>query len=149
MIERRDILEGVVARVVSLSPLAEDFHEAVISFAVEIVGRELTQLLNVLFGNISLLPGIRLVDVRLGPSLLAQFAGPAFGRDGLRELLGVAERPLLATALKPMGLSAVELAEIAGQCATGGIDIIKDDHGLSDQLFCPFAERVKRCANAV
>ena len=48
---------------------------------------------------------------RPAPSLLQQFKGPRFGRDGLRALLGVADRPLLGTALKPMGLSAVDLAE--------------------------------------
>lgn len=29
------------------------------------------------------------------------------------------------------------------------MDIIKDDHGLTDQVFAPFDERVRRCADAV
>jgi ribulose-bisphosphate carboxylase large chain len=48
-----------------------------------------------------------------------------------------------------MGLPAEALAKLAYQFASGGIDIIKDDHGLADQLFAPFAERVKLCARAV
>ena len=48
-----------------------------------------------------------------------------------------------------MGLSAAELAELASALALGGIDLIKDDHGLADQPFCRFEERVARCAEAV
>jgi ribulose-bisphosphate carboxylase large chain len=48
-----------------------------------------------------------------------------------------------------MGLSCVELADLAYRFALGGMDIIKDDHGLTDQCCSPFEERVKRCAEAV
>ncbi|HEX2954188.1 MAG TPA: RuBisCO large subunit C-terminal-like domain-containing protein, partial [Bacillota bacterium] len=41
------------------------------------------------------------------------------------------------------------LASMAFQCALGGIDIIKDDHGLTNQVFAPFEDRVARCAEAV
>jgi ribulose-bisphosphate carboxylase large chain len=41
------------------------------------------------------------------------------------------------------------MAEMAYQCAFGGIDIIKDDHGLSDQDYCPYRERIPRCVEAV
>jgi len=81
--------------------------------------------------------------------MLARFRGPRFGRQGLRDLLDAADRPLLCTALKPMGLSPRRLAVLARQFVEGGMDIIKDDHGLADQPFCPFEERVKRCAEAV
>jgi ribulose-bisphosphate carboxylase large chain len=139
----------VLGQIESLSPVGEDRFEARISFAVEIVGGELTQLVNVLFGNISLKPGVRLERMELPPSLLQQFRGPRFGRKGLREYLQVPERPLLCTALKPMGMSADELAELAYQLALGEIDIIKDDHGLADQSFAPFDERVTKCTQAV
>jgi hypothetical protein len=77
------------------------------------------------------------------------FPGPQFGIQGLRKLLGVPQAPLLCTALKPMGKSAPELANMAYQLARGGIDIIKDDHGLSNQVWAPFEERVRLCAEAV
>jgi Ribulose 1,5-bisphosphate carboxylase, large subunit len=120
-----------------------------ISYAVEICASEFTQLLNVIFGNISIKPGIRVEKIQLSPSLFRFFRGPRFGIEGLRQLLQADRRPLLFTALKPLGLSAAELARLAYQFAIGGIDIIKDDHGLSDQTFAPFAERVKLCAEAV
>jgi ribulose-bisphosphate carboxylase large chain len=48
-----------------------------------------------------------------------------------------------------MGLSSQKLAELAYQFALGGIDIIKDDHGLANQRSAPFEERVRLCAQAV
>lgn len=139
----------VVGHIESLEEVEEGSYWAQISFAVETTANEFTQLLNVLFGNISIKPGIRVERIDLPPSLLKEFKGPRFGRKGLRKLLKVSHRPLLHTAIKPMGLSSKELANLAYQCAKGGIDIIKDDHGLTNQAFAPFSERVERCAAAV
>lgn len=122
---------------------------ATISYAVETAGSELTQLLNVVFGNSSMKPGIRVARLELPSSLLAALPGPRFGRAGLRAALGVPRRALLATALKPMGLPVEVLADLAYRLALGGIDIVKDDHGLSNQAFSPFEERVRRCVEAV
>src|SRR5690606_2754524 len=130
-------------------PAPEGGFEATISYAVETTGCELTQFLNVVFGNSSIKPGIRVERLDLPPGLLNAFKGPRLGRDGLRALLGVPTRPLLCTALKPMGLSAKALAEFAYRFALGGMDVIKDDHGLANQSFAPFKERVERCAEAV
>ena len=149
LIDRQDLLEQVVGCVVSTTPVGPEKHEVVISFPMEIVGGELTQLLNVVFGNISFKSGIRLTGLELPPEMVAAFPGPRFGRTGLRQLLWVPQRPLVASALKPMGLSARDLAQQATELALGGIDIIKDDHGLADPVFCPYDERVKRCAEAV
>ncbi len=41
------------------------------------------------------------------------------------------------------------LAQLAEQFARGGIDFIKDDHGLADQAYSPFAERVAAIAGSV
>jgi ribulose-bisphosphate carboxylase large chain len=60
----------------------------------------------------------------------------AFRKRRLRKLLGVPQRPIFH-ALKPMGLSADELADLAYRFALGGIDVIKDDHGLSTNAFPP------------
>jgi ribulose-bisphosphate carboxylase large chain len=143
------IPDAIVGRIEELRWLDEQRCEAVISYAVETVGRELTQLLNVIFGNSSIKPGIRVERLELPESLTAAFNGPRFGRAGIRALTDAPERPLLCTALKPMGLPAADLAELAYRCALGGIDLIKDDHGLADQPFAPFRERVERCVAAV
>ncbi|MDT3700555.1 MAG: RuBisCO large subunit C-terminal-like domain-containing protein [Thermincola sp.] len=143
------IKDCIVGRIENFTHCGSDCFEAVISFAVETAAEELTQLINVIFGNISIKPGIWVERLILPENLLKIFKGPRYGRAGLRELLKVEKRPLLFTALKPMGLSAGELAELAYKFALGGIDIIKDDHGLSNQPFSPFEERVRLCAEAV
>ncbi len=143
------IRDQIIGRVVAIEAIGEDRFEVGIAYPVETAGRELTQLINVLFGNISIQPSVRLVGFDLPESLRQHYRGPRFGRAGLRTLLDVHDRSLLCTAIKPMGLSPTELAELAYRLALGGIDLIKDDHGLSDQTFCPFDERVARCAEAV
>ena len=149
LVWKDDIRAEIIARIEGLLPLAAGRFQATICFNSAIAGTELTQLINVFFGNASLLPGVRLESFDLPASLLAHHPGPNFGKAGLRRLLDAPVRPLLATALKPMGLSSLELADLAGKFALGGIDIIKDDHGLADQPFSPFATRVEASARAV
>ncbi|MGE5417825.1 MAG: RuBisCO large subunit C-terminal-like domain-containing protein [Acidobacteriota bacterium] len=143
------IRDNVLGQIEEFVPNGTESYQATISFAIDIDAGELTQLLNVMFGNISLKPGYRVEEICLAESMLKMFKGPRFGRAGLRSLLNVPQRPLLATALKPMGLSSRELADLAYKFALGGIDIIKDDHGLTDQNYAPFKERVRLCAEAV
>jgi ribulose-bisphosphate carboxylase large chain len=143
------IRDQILGQITRFSRVAKGVYEARISYANETSAFELPQLLNVIFGNTSIKAGIRVVDLELSEKVLSRFSGPRFGIRGLRRLFGVYERPLLCTALKPMGKSAEEMAELAYRFALGGLDIIKDDHGLSDQPFCPYRRRVEACAEAV
>lgn len=143
------IERDVVGRLEALEPDGDGAFRARVAFPVEDTGFELPQLLNVVWGNVSLFPGVRLVDLALSPALVAAFPGPRLGRQGLRARLGARGRPLLCTALKPMGLPAQALADFAGAFARGGIDLVKDDHGLANQPFAPWRERAARCAQAV
>src|SRR5262249_2896144 len=81
-----DIAEAIVGKIEALEPGDANHWEAVISFAVETAGAELTQLMNVIFGNISIKPGIRVERLELPPGLLRHFKGPRFGREKLRTL---------------------------------------------------------------
>ena len=143
------IRDQVLGRIERFERRDADSFQAVVSYAVEIAAGELTQLLNVIFGNTSIKQGIRVEHLDLSPSILRLYKGPRFGRQGLRDLLHIPSRPLLCTAIKPMGHSCVELADMAYRFALGGMDMIKDDHGLTDQCCSPFEERVRLCAEAV
>lgn len=144
-----DIRREIIGRIESADVVGPDVVRVTVSYAVETTGFEFPQLLNVLWGNSALLPGIRLVDFSLPASLASGLPGPRLGVAGLRRLFDAPDRPLLATALKPMGLSAGRLARTAFDLALGGIDMIKDDHSLANQQYAPFRERVERCAEAV
>ena len=48
---------------------------------------------------------MRLAAIEPPDEFFATFKGPRFGVKGLREKLGVSDRALTCTALKPMGLS--------------------------------------------
>ena len=41
------------------------------------------------------------------------------------------------------------LADEAYRCAKGGVDLIKDDHGLMNQTFSDYKDRVKAVCEAV
>jgi ribulose-bisphosphate carboxylase large chain len=144
-----DIPDRIVGHVASVDVSGDDTHDVTVTYAVEIAGADLVQLLNVTFGNVSLMPGVRLVGMRLPPSMVDVFRGPRFGIDGIRRRVGAGERPLLSSALKPLGLRANDLANVAGALARGGVDLIKDDQGLADQSFGRFGERVSACADAI
>lgn len=101
-----------------------------IAYPNDTAGDELGQFLNVVFGNTCLKKGVSVENVTLSQSLnenRSMFPGPRYGIQGLRDLLGVPQAPLLCTALKPMGSSSEKFAEMAYSLAKGGIDIIKDD----------------------
>ncbi|MBF0564484.1 MAG: cupin domain-containing protein [Nitrospirae bacterium] len=151
LVRTAEINEKIVGVTKNITPLdgSPERYAAVIAYNAEITAYQLPQFLNVLYGNVSLKSGIKVVDVTLPESFLQRFKGPNFGIEGIRRLIGIYGRPLLATALKPMGLSAGELAEMAYALALGGVDIIKDDHGLADHSYCPFEDRVTLCQEAV
>jgi ribulose-bisphosphate carboxylase large chain len=143
------VLRDIAGEVQGISELAPGEFEVRIGLAAETTGFEAGQLLNMLFGNTSLQEDVTLLDAEIPEAMAAYFGGPNFGIAGLRAKCGAGARALTCTALKPQGLPASELAALAGKLAAGGIDVIKDDHGLADQAYSPFGTRVRACAEAV
>ncbi len=148
-IRDRRILEEIVAQVGAIERIDERRWRLEVRIAVETTGFEPAQLVNMLFGNTSLWDDVVFEDVELPPSLLSRFAGPRHGIAGMRALLDAPARALTAVAVKPQGLPVAELARLCGVFASEGIDVIKDDHGISDQSYSPYAERVRACQAAV
>ena len=125
------------------------YYLARISYLVDTTALEATQFLNVVFGNSSLQPHIWVVDIELCSTLHEVFKGPRFGLHGLRRLVETPTRPMIQAVVKPMGTPNEELARMCGAYTRGGVDVIKDDHGISNQSFSQFKDRVKRCAAMV
>lgn len=143
------VRESIVGRVEAIADLGGGLFELRIALAAATTGGEAGQLMNMLFGNTSLHDDVVLHDVELPPELAAGFGGPNHGIEGLRRRVGAGRRALTCSALKPQGLPPAALAELAGRLARGGVDYIKDDHGLADQSYSRFGERVRACAAAV
>ena len=119
-----------------------------IAFPWENFGPQLPMLLTTVFGNISMIGDIKLLDIQFSQKLVAKLPGPCFGIRGIRELLDVPERPLLNNMIKPStGLSPTQGAEILYQAALGGADIIKDDEVMGDTEFSPMLKRVEHYMN--
>lgn len=143
------VRDEILARVETIRPTGEDAYEVTLALAAETTGFETAQMLNMLFGNSSLHAHVELLDATFPSGFASRFAGPRYGIAGLRRLTGVADRPLTCGALKPQGLPIEALAQLCYTFALGGVDLIKDDHGLADQTYAPFAERVRACQRAV
>jgi len=143
------VRDTIIGRVEAITDPGQGLFEARIRFSADTVGADPGQLLNMLFGNSSIQDDVTLIDVDLPASLLSTFGGPHHGAAGLRQRVGAHGRALTASALKPQGLPTDQLAALAGRLAAGGLDYIKDDHGLADQSFSPFSARVPAIAKAV
>ncbi|HUA77910.1 MAG TPA: RuBisCO large subunit C-terminal-like domain-containing protein, partial [Acetobacteraceae bacterium] len=113
------------------------------------IGDDAGQLLNMVFGNTSLHEDVVLWDVVLPEAMEAAFGGPGQGIGGLRRRVGAKGRAMTCSALKPQGLGPERLAALAERFARGRIDFIKDDHGIAEQDYAPFAARVPAIAEAV
>ena len=93
---------------------------------------------------------VRLLDVYIPESVAAKFNGPKYGIEGMRDLLGVHDRPLCLQIIKPkMGMTPEETAAQVYQSALGGADLCKDDEMCSELDNCPFDARLEAVLKAL
>jgi ribulose-bisphosphate carboxylase large chain len=143
------VLDNTVGKVVDVAQTAPGLFTVRIALATATTGAEAGQLINMLYGNSSIHDDVVLVDANLPPDLIAAFDGPAVGLAGLRARTGAKGRALTCSALKPQGLPPDRLGDLAYRLALGGLDFIKDVHGLADQQYSPFTQRMTACAEAI
>jgi ribulose-bisphosphate carboxylase large chain len=87
---------------------------------------------------------IKLLNIEFPDLFLQAFQGPKFGIKGLRDILGVYDRPLFFGVIKPnIGLAPEPFAELAYQSWLGGVDIAKDDEMLCDVEWSPLNRRAQ------
>ena len=104
------------------------------------------QMMSSIAGNIfgmKAVKNLRLQDFTLPPSMVKPFSGPAFGIQGIREIVKVKDRPLVGTIVKPkVGLNEKEHAKVAYESWVGGLDLVKDDENLTSMKFNKFEKRI-------
>ena len=107
----------------------------------------LPQLLSSIAGNIfgmRAIRNLRLLDIEFPHDYVKNFSGAKYGIPGIREILKIDDRPLLATVPKPkLGFDVHEYADVAYQALCGGLDMVKDDENLTNQSFIKFEERLE------
>lgn len=111
--------------------------------------RDLPALLVTAFGKLSMDGRIKLIDLQPSTEFLSAFPGPKFGMQGVRDLLGVHNRPLVMSIFKSViGHDLTGLREQFLQQALGGVDLIKDDEILFENPLTPLEKRVEACMDA-
>ncbi|MCA0754364.1 2,3-diketo-5-methylthiopentyl-1-phosphate enolase [Paenibacillus sp. N4] len=111
--------------------------------------RDLPALLVTVFGKLSMDGRIKLLDLEVSEHFASAFPGPKFGLNGVRELLGVQDRPLLMSIFKSViGYDLANLQDQFYKQALGGVDLIKDDEILFENPLTPLEKRVEACMSA-
>jgi ribulose-bisphosphate carboxylase large chain len=135
-------VEKLAARVFSING-----NNIRIAYSIELFeSGNMPNILSSIAGNVfglRALKNLRLNDIHLPRELVRSFRGPKYGIDGVRKLLGVKDRPLVGTIIKPkLGLKTKDHAKVAYDAWVGGCDVVKDDENLSSQRFNPFDDRI-------
>lgn len=143
------VKRDVVGEVLDIQAQDDGSHLATIAYHAWLASDQIGQLFNLAYGNVSLYPLVRLEDLSIPDSLANSIGGPRFGSSAIREMLGVYDRPLLATVLKPRGESIEYFQHVARDFILGGGDILKDDQNLAEVDFEQFRKRVTACAQTV
>ncbi|AEH60135.1 Ribulose-bisphosphate carboxylase [Methanosalsum zhilinae DSM 4017] len=116
-------------------------------------GGNVQNILTYIVGNIlgmKEISALKLLDVWFPPAMLEQYDGPSYTLDYMRQYLGVYDRPILGTIVKPkMGLTSAEYAEVCYDFWTGGGDFVKNDEPQANQDFCPYEKMVMHVKEAM
>jgi 2,3-diketo-5-methylthiopentyl-1-phosphate enolase len=106
---------------------------------------QLPMMLTATIGNISMVPNLKLLDLRMPKATLDQYNGPKFGLDGWWKALGLKKgRPILNNMIKPCSGYPLEVgAKLFKEAALGGCDVIKDDELIANMRYNDAVKRVK------
>jgi 2,3-diketo-5-methylthiopentyl-1-phosphate enolase len=120
---------------------------ATIEFPLSNVENDIPSLLTMIFGKYSMAGPAKVLAVRLPENYGVR---PQFGISGIRQKLGVPERPLVMAIFKPaLGLTAQDHAQILQEVATAGLDLIKDDEIMGNLPSAPTMERLRACRSVI
>jgi 2,3-diketo-5-methylthiopentyl-1-phosphate enolase len=140
---REASLKTHLGEVISVSSDSLGYSIATIRFPEKNVENDIPSLLTMIFGKYSMAGAAKVVELRLPENYGLH---PKFGITGIRNQLGVFNRPLIMAIFKPaLGLSAADHAVIFKEVAEAGLDIIKDDEILGDIDSAPTFERLQAC----
>ncbi|MBT2757799.1 ribulose-bisphosphate carboxylase large subunit family protein [Mesobacillus foraminis] len=127
--------------------------EIVVSFPVDNFGPSIPNLLSAVAGNLFELQdvsGLRLMDLDLPEIFSTKYSGPKFGIEGTRRLVGVKDRPIFGTIVKPsIGLPLESLHGLVTEMALAGLDFIKDDELNANPPYAPLEKKIEVVMDAI
>ncbi len=137
-------LTAFLGRVTRCDAVSDDWAHVQIAYPAANLPPQLSAVLTVAFGKLSLDSPIRLVGLSLPDSWPKALPGPHHGAAGVRQRLGVPARPLLLSIFKSEnGRTLAEFAHALDQQWAGGADIVKDDEIFFADQAAPLGERVR------
>lgn len=140
---REEVLQSHLAQVIKGCTEPDGSSTVTISFPEANVENDIPSLLTMIFGKYSMAGAAKVTAVRL-PENYGRH--PQLGIRGIREKVGVFDRPLIMAIFKPaLGLSATDHGSILREVASAGLDIIKDDEILGDLEVAPTLQRLQAC----
>lgn len=134
-----------------VAPDGMRFYIIRIGYPVANIEDNIPLLIGSIAGNIMSMPFLKLLDIDFPKKFVDAFQGPKFGIQGIRDILGAPERPLLNNMIKPCtGYTPEVGTKLFFEAAAGGVDIIKDDELIGgNHEFNKLADRVKLNMEAV
>ena len=116
-------------------------------------GGNVQNILTYIVGNVlgmKEVSALKLLDAWFPAEMIEHYDGPSYTLDNMRKYLGVYNRPILGTIIKPkIGLTAAEYAEACYDFWSGGGDFVKNDEPQADQDFCQYETMVKYVKEAM
>ena len=140
---RETTLKSHLAEVGNIRTEPTGHHIATIHFPLANIENDIPSLLTMIFGKYSMAGPAKVIAVRLPENYGKK---PKLGITGIRQQLGIYDRPLIMAIFKPaLGLTAEDHAQILKEVAFAGLDIIKDDEIMGDLKTAPTLQRLKAC----
>jgi ribulose 1,5-bisphosphate carboxylase large subunit-like protein len=149
--ETNELFENHSCKVIGDAEQLKTVKRGVVQIAFPIINTNwvedgVTQLMVQLMGgqlDIDKILYCRLLSIEFPQKVLEYFKGPKFGESGIREYLGVYDKPVLGAIIKPKtGITPEVLLEMVKELVDGGANFIKEDEILSNPVFCPIEKRV-------
>ena len=102
-------------------------------------------LVNIMGGqmDIEIIDKCHVLNIYFPKHLEDTFLKAKYGITGIRQYVGVENKPLLGAILKPKtGISPQVLLEMVKELVEGGVNFIKEDEIMSNPSFCTIEERI-------
>lgn len=150
-----DILKRLSAKTIKTKRITDTYAKIKVAYPLELFEpNNIPQMLSLFAGNVygmNSLDFLRVVDVKMPDELVNSFPGPAVGPQGIYDIIGIKEGPILGTIVKPKLGSPPDIhakttfdAWSGVEGTEGGITWVKDDEPQTNQDFCKFEDRISR-----